>query len=185
MAIELTVTYLTGSKQNLVETVRGAPVWLGRAEKCQVRFDPTEDLKVSGLHAELREAEGRVTVHDLGSRNGVYLNGVKVEESAEVPNRATIQLGKDGPRIRLSFEEAAGGIDFKRVRRDTRRKLDRDQVLASPSLLSTDESLKAYTPEQLGLTPSAGEAAPQTNKALLALLLGLAALGVIAFQILR
>ena len=163
--------------------MRGAPVWLGRAEKCQVRFDPTEDLKVSAVHAELREADGQVTIHDLDSRNGVFVNGEEVETSADVPNRATIQLGKDGPRIRLSFEEAAGGIDFKRVRRDTRRKLDKDQILNPPSLLSTDESLKAYTPEQLGLGPQAE--APQTNKLLIAILLGLAALGVVAFQIFR
>lgn len=171
MAIELTVTHLTGSKKNTVESVRGAPIWFGRAEKCQIRFDPKVDRKVSAIHAELREGEdGGITVHDLGSRNGVLLNGEKLDASARVTNRSTLQLGVDGPRVRLEFEEAAGGISFGRVRSDTRRKLDKDKVLAS--LLSTDESLPAYTPEQLGDTE-----VPAPKEAPKALILGL--LGVV------
>ena len=51
------------------------------------RFDPEVDRKVSALHAELREGEhGEVTLHDLGSRNGVLLNGEKIEASARVVN---------------------------------------------------------------------------------------------------
>lgn len=149
MAIELTVTHLTGSRKSTVESIRGAPIWFGRAEKCQVRFDPEVDRKVSAIHAELREGEeGAITVHDLGSRNGVLLNGERIDGSAPLPNRSTIQLGAKGPRVRVEFEESAGGISFGRVRSDTRRKLDKDKVLVS--LLSTDESLPAYSPGQLG-----------------------------------
>ncbi|MBL4850479.1 MAG: FHA domain-containing protein [Planctomycetes bacterium] len=149
VAIELTVTHLTGSKQSKVECVRGAPIWFGRAEKCQIRFDPTEDLKVSAIHAELREGEEGVTLHDLDSRNGVLLDGERIDGVASVANRSTIQLGHEGPRLRLEFEEALGGISFGRVRKDTRRKLDKNKILAP--LLSTDESMPAYTPEQLGV----------------------------------
>lgn len=174
MAIELTVTHLSGSRKNTVESVRGAPIWFGRAEKCHVRFDPEVDRKVSAIHAELREGDdGTVSIHDLGSRNGVLLNGAKIEASAEVTNRSTIQLGTGGPRLRLEFEAAAGGISFGRVRSDTKRKLDKNKVL---SLLSTDESIPAYTPEQLG------EVEPKTKEAPKALILGL--LGIVLALIL-
>ena len=178
MAIELTVTHLTGSKKNTVESVRGAPIWFGRAEKCQIRFDPEVDRKVSAIHAELREGEsGGITVHDLGSRNGVLLNGELVEASARVTNRSTLQLGADGPRVRLEFEEAAGGISFGRVRSDTRRKLDKGKVLSS--LLSTDDSMPAYTAEQLG---SSDEPRPkEASKALILALLGVVLVLVIMF----
>jgi hypothetical protein len=169
VAIELTVTHLTGSKQSKVESVRGAPIWFGRADKCQVKFDPQGDRKVSAIHAELREVEGGgITIHDLGSRNGVILNGERIAGSALVPNRSTIQLGHEGPRLRVEFEEAAGGISFGRVRRDTRRKLDKNRILAP--LLSTDESIPAYSPAELGQEVDEGAPSPPAFKILLAVL---------------
>jgi hypothetical protein len=59
---------------------------IGRAAECDVRLD---DPGVSRRHAELRYAEGSVELVDLGSTNGVSVNGTP-------SGRATL---RDGDRI--------------------------------------------------------------------------------------
>ncbi|HVY48188.1 MAG TPA: FHA domain-containing protein, partial [Minicystis sp.] len=49
---------------------------VGRSTECQLSLD---DPLVSRRHASLRVAADRVTVRDLGSRNGVLVNGKKID----------------------------------------------------------------------------------------------------------
>jgi hypothetical protein len=70
---------------------------IGRAAECDLRVD---DPGVSRRHAELRYADGKVELIDLGSTNGVTLNGTPV-------GRAVLQ---DGDRI----DVAATSLIFRR-----------------------------------------------------------------------
>ncbi len=81
--------------------VEDAPVVVGRGEDCELTLT---DGRVSRRHAELRPAaDGRLTVRDLGSGNGTYVNGERVS-SAELSGGEQIQVGdtvlgssRDGP----------------------------------------------------------------------------------------
>jgi DNA-binding NtrC family response regulator len=53
------------------------PVIVGRNAACRVVLD---DGKVSAVHAELVATEQGVRVRDLGSRNGIFVGGVRVGE---------------------------------------------------------------------------------------------------------
>lgn len=55
---------------------------LGRRQDCALRI-PTRD--VSRQHCELAQEKGKVTVKDLGSSNGTYVNGKRVAESELKP----------------------------------------------------------------------------------------------------
>src|SRR5438067_11008378 len=58
---------------------RGTPLVLGRAVECDVTLtDPT----ISRRHAELRADDGVLLVRDLGSRNGTFHNGQRLDEVA-------------------------------------------------------------------------------------------------------
>ncbi len=48
---------------------------------------------ISGFHCRIFYKQGRYHIRDLESRNGVWLNGIKVVE-AEIPDQAEIYLGK-------------------------------------------------------------------------------------------
>ncbi|MEM4410027.1 MAG: FHA domain-containing protein, partial [Candidatus Caldarchaeum sp.] len=61
--------------------------------------DPT----VSRRHAEIRNEEGRLTLKDLGSRNGTFVNGYPVGDEAEIHPGDTVQFG--GVRLRVELEE--------------------------------------------------------------------------------
>ncbi len=74
----------------------------GRAPDNDVVLD---DLLVSRHHAELQmRADGRLEVLDLGSRNGTYVNGRRVER-AVLDERDLLAVG------RSTFRATAGGIE--------------------------------------------------------------------------
>jgi hypothetical protein len=64
-------------------------VAVGRGEECDVPV-PSEDL--SRRHVILRKDGVEVTCQDLESRNGVFLNGVRIH-SAVLRDGDTLQLG--------------------------------------------------------------------------------------------
>lgn len=74
---------------------------IGASTDCDVVL---QDPFVSPRHAELRLVDGVYVVRDLASRNGVYLNGVRVS-SAPLPSRGTLRLGRS--RVTWTDEEEA------------------------------------------------------------------------------
>jgi pSer/pThr/pTyr-binding forkhead associated (FHA) protein len=66
------------------------PLVLGRALSCDL---PVLDPTISRRHAELSLADGRVMVRDLGSSNGTFLNGSRVESGTLMPGD-TVTFGK-------------------------------------------------------------------------------------------
>jgi pSer/pThr/pTyr-binding forkhead associated (FHA) protein len=56
-------------------TVGPALVIVGRDRRCDARLG---SIRVSRLHCCLAEIDGRVLVRDLGSTNGILINGLSV-----------------------------------------------------------------------------------------------------------
>lgn len=84
-----------GSRFTLVNEVTTA----GRHEGSDIMLD---DVSVSRHHAIFtRTASGRITLRDLNSLNGTYVNGVRVEETA-LHSADEVQIGK----FKLVFWEA-------------------------------------------------------------------------------
>lgn len=52
-----------------------------------------EDPEVSRAHAELRLADGISVLTDMNSRNGTFLNGVRVQGSCEIENGDVLRVG--------------------------------------------------------------------------------------------
>jgi pSer/pThr/pTyr-binding forkhead associated (FHA) protein len=72
-------------------------IWVGRALSCDVLL-PFES--VSKIHAFIgRDAEGQFVLSDAGSRNGTWINGVKLDHAARLPI-------KDHDRLRFGGIEA-------------------------------------------------------------------------------
>lgn len=54
------------------------PAVLGRGQECEIHID---DPWMSRFHCMLSENEGRVMIRDMGSRNGVFVNGLRTSET--------------------------------------------------------------------------------------------------------
>jgi DNA-binding winged helix-turn-helix (wHTH) protein len=72
---------------------------LGRAPTASVWIDSTS---VSRSHARILVAEGRATLEDLGSKNGTFLRGKRVEAASELMDGDVIALGDVVLKFRAS-----------------------------------------------------------------------------------
>jgi serine phosphatase RsbU (regulator of sigma subunit) len=66
------------------------------------------DSRISRGHAQIVERDGRFTLEDLGSRHGVWVNGVRIEKSLPLAGSETIEFGvPEGYQVKftLSGEE--------------------------------------------------------------------------------
>ncbi len=99
--MQLTIIYESGSRKGTQKSldVKGA-IRLGRHPDNDCVFEAPEDQSVSGFHAEIRLVEGLPVVKDMGSRNGLFVNGEHREES-QLVFEDTVELGKGGPRFRV------------------------------------------------------------------------------------
>lgn len=72
-------------------TLAESPVILGRGANCTI---PVRDRFLSRQHVELTARGGSWFVRDLGSANGTWLNGRKVEGAERVKGGDTLSLGE-------------------------------------------------------------------------------------------
>src|SRR5262245_7759350 len=65
-----------------------------------------ESLAVSREHAQLHCQEGTFFIEDLGSSNGTWVNGKRIEGRAPLTEKDTLQIGpyvlalRQGPQVR-------------------------------------------------------------------------------------
>ncbi|MBV8951904.1 MAG: FHA domain-containing protein, partial [Actinobacteria bacterium] len=67
-------------------------VTVGRGGGCEIVLP--DDTYVSQVHARLFQRDGRTYVEDLGSRNGTYVNGQRIEAATRLRRGDRIQFGQ-------------------------------------------------------------------------------------------
>lgn len=67
------------------------PLEIGRSEGSQIRLD---DTYVSTTHARLFPRNGSWYVEDLGSTNGTYLNGARLEHPRRLTQGDVVRIGE-------------------------------------------------------------------------------------------
>jgi S1-C subfamily serine protease len=112
----LDIRILTGARAGQSERFDKPTVVVGRASQTDLRFDAQKDLDVSGRHAEIRGGGGGYEVHDSGSTNGTFVNGVKIQGSARLKPGDHVKFGTEGPEVEVQFRmtgavKAAGSTE--------------------------------------------------------------------------
>ncbi len=101
LVVEVSGGSLDGLRFPLGPTELTHGVAIGRNPECLIRFDATRDRAVSGSHALLESRDGRFFVRDLGSANGLFVDGKRVgDQSCEIQSGTRIRLGESGPVLR-------------------------------------------------------------------------------------
>jgi hypothetical protein len=75
--------------------MRTLTVTIGRSDQCDIAV---KDGSMSGKHAEVSKTNGEIRVRDMGSSNGIYVNGEKVEE-AELYDGDILRMGQTSIRV--------------------------------------------------------------------------------------
>ncbi len=102
--------HLKGSKSGSVEEFPLAQVTeltLGRDPMAQVRFDPDKDDLVGRQHARIMKDSKepfRFSLTDLNSRNGTFLNKLRVVGTMPLVPGDVIGLGAGGPEIQFDLD---------------------------------------------------------------------------------
>ena len=99
MAIELEV--LSGSRAGDRPSFEKSLIAIGRHPACDLQFNPQLELLVSSRHAEVKSVGGRVTIRDVGSKNGTFVNGKRIDAETVLADGDEIELGTDGPKLRV------------------------------------------------------------------------------------
>jgi S1-C subfamily serine protease len=105
MPLELRIT--GGARAGTSERFDKSVIAIGRHPLSDLRFDAAKDLDVSARHAEIRSVGDRHVLHDLGSTNGTYVNGQRVEGERELKDGDVLLFGVDGPRVNVHVRPAA------------------------------------------------------------------------------
>jgi len=95
---QITITVLAGPEQGQVFKIARPTTTVGRSNTCEVVLN---DPLISRLHCQILLGMGGITLRDLGSTNGTFLNGVRMTESP-LRNQDVISVG--GTRLRFAVE---------------------------------------------------------------------------------
>lgn len=98
------IRHTMGSKTNQVEEFdfTKSELTIGRASNSDIRFDPEAEATVSREHGRIVRTKTdppEFTVFDNNSRNGIFVNNVRVKGSAALTPGDEIQLGTNGPIV--------------------------------------------------------------------------------------
>ncbi|RMH39555.1 MAG: FHA domain-containing protein [Deltaproteobacteria bacterium] len=99
LVVDHTAGSRRGQRQELDVSER---IRFGRHPVNEVTFDAHRDLDASSRHAELVRQGSRFVLRDVGSSNGLFVDGERVIET-DVPVGRPIEVafGRTGPRVRL------------------------------------------------------------------------------------
>ena len=138
----------TGKSAGRSIAIKKNTLLIGRAEECDVR-PLSED--VSRRHAAVHVGPADVWVEDLGSRNGTFVNGVRIAAKTKVVSGDLIRVGALELTVSCSEPAAQAGGD-----QDVSKWLMADDAPAG--MFDTTRSLRATTEGVKATTVGSGDA---------------------------
>ena len=82
---------LAGPRVGTLVRIEGGEVVIGRSLRAELCLD---DDGVSRHHARIRASDGAIVIEDLGSRNGTFVNGVRVAGAVTLEDGDKIHVGR-------------------------------------------------------------------------------------------
>lgn len=110
------IRHLKGSKANQTEVFslkEVTEIGFGRDPANQIKYDPDKDDLVSRTHAKIAQDPDnptQFTLTDLNSRNGVFVNSVKVLGSTRVEPGDIVRFGPGGPEFQFDLDPRPQGV---------------------------------------------------------------------------
>lgn len=81
---------MTGKLQGQKMSLPDRDIAIGRDDSCEIRLTGTE---ISRRHCLVKIGSGQITAQDLGSRNGTYVNDVKIYEETVLNHGDLLRVG--------------------------------------------------------------------------------------------
>lgn len=133
-------------------TFHGASFRIGRNPEADLTLDGPDNKTVSWNHLEVDGSGAQVILTDLGSSNGTYLEGTRVQNPVPWALGQTISLGRSGPRLELIEVE-----DPERSGRPNKKPEDHDTWSSSQPQTATLSGKEANSEFQRMLNPQTAD----------------------------
>lgn len=152
----MVIKHTSGSKANQVEEFplnHYSELILGRESGSTVQYDADRDDLVGREHAKIsrdKADENSFIIEDTGSRNGTYLNGVRISEPRKIQPGDRVQLGTGGPEFTFDVEPRPAGA--------TKATRIADVATSSTPATRIADSTSVVTAAAAGGKPSVGKA---------------------------
>lgn len=127
-----------------IHVALAAHALVGRSSSCAVRLD---EPRASAEHARIEHRQGAWTVRDLGSRNGTFLNGERLDRGGARPLAAGDELMFGGAGATWVLVDASPPVAMARRLRDGAISAATAGLLALPS---ADEPLASIVEADAG-----------------------------------
>jgi pSer/pThr/pTyr-binding forkhead associated (FHA) protein len=89
---------------DVVVLPRDRPFRIGRDSACELQL---YDVRISRRHAQIEATNGQYVVSDLGSTNGVFINGRRIESATPLRDGDVLEIGNMGTIVfRFAVREA-------------------------------------------------------------------------------
>jgi hypothetical protein len=152
---------LEGPLQGRTFSLEAADIQLGRSGDSGI--DLSAYQQVSRQHARIYDDGPIVLIQDLGSTNGVYLNGNRIAGPSRLTDGAILKIGDFVARIGLTANDDPGTSPSAPISATT--VLQPQAYPASPVHPSTPAPAPAWTTPPASPPPFANDAAPLTHQA--------------------
>jgi len=101
-ALSVVLVVVDGPSRGSRVEVRGGVARIGAAPQNDLKLD---DRAVSRVHCEIRVRQDAITLRDLGSTNGTFVEGVRLRDG-DVPPGALVRAGASTFRVEVGQEPA-------------------------------------------------------------------------------
>jgi pSer/pThr/pTyr-binding forkhead associated (FHA) protein len=153
--MEVKLLVETGPARGRVIPLPTTVFTIGRGSKCHLR---PLSLEVSKLHCAIACWAGKVSVRDLKSVNGTFVNGERVEGEVRIKDGDHLQVGPLTLTFRIKNDPEAAPVQIVR-RGEVKWLLENAPVPGLLDSSKTDElTIQHMLPvDQTGLTPGAAD----------------------------
>jgi predicted component of type VI protein secretion system len=107
-------------------TLRAGKLYLGRSPDCELSIS---DPAVSRRHARLWVSPAQIVIEDLGSQNGVHVNGARIQGPCELRAGDVLRICSHEMELVDTFEEAEAEPNRYRISADTLTGVDKTTLL--------------------------------------------------------
>jgi len=114
-------------------TLRTGKLYLGRSPECELAIS---DPAVSRRHARLWVSPTQIVIEDLGSQNGVHVNGTRIQGPRELHAGDVLRICSHQMELVDAVEEEAAAPNRYRITADTLRGADKNTLLEELRLVA-------------------------------------------------
>ena len=156
---------ISGARSGQREVFEKSYIGLGRHPLSDVRFDAEKDLDASTRHAAIVKTGESYVLRDLGSTNGTFVNGEKLDGERPLRDGDTLKFGLHGPEVTFNVLRDEEEVVMPAVVVPPRTSKTEDSITAKPA--PPARPAPAAKPKPRGATRAEAElpTAPMTPKA--------------------